>query len=130
MERLTTKIYDNNGNQQNIYDWSCVSSLEYNKKLGKLEDLMEKYNCDDIEDLENKLKNAIVPKFKIGQEVWYIDSRMNSFGEIKNKIYSYVIAQIEGLDFRYYGNDGLYCNEDELFATTEEAEKKLEELKE
>jgi hypothetical protein len=32
-----------------------------------------------IAELEEQLKNAIVPKFKIGQEVWYIeDNQVNS----------------------------------------------------
>lgn len=54
-ERLTEKVFDNNGKQQDIYEWSSASSLECNKKLGMLEDIMEKYNIDSVEELEELL---------------------------------------------------------------------------
>lgn len=54
-ERLTEKVFDNNGKQQDIYEWSSVSSLECNRKLGKLEDILEKYNIDSVEELEELL---------------------------------------------------------------------------
>ena len=73
-----------------------------------------------IAELEEQLKNAIVPKFKIGQEVWYI---------VQEKIKSYKIAYIEGINFRYCDKDGSWLGEKDLFATKEEAEQKLKELK-
>lgn len=54
-ERLTKKIFDETGKQQDIYEWSSVSSLECNRKLGKLEDILEKYNIDSVEELEKLL---------------------------------------------------------------------------
>lgn len=59
-ERLTEKIFDNNGKQQDIYEWSSVSSLECNKKLGMLEDIMEKYDIESFELLEHIIKKGKV----------------------------------------------------------------------
>lgn len=73
-----------------------------------------------IAELEEQLKNAIVPKFKIGQEVWYISDT--------NKVFSFKINNIGGLNFRYYDDDGFWLHEEELFATKKEAQAKLEEL--
>ena len=55
-ERLTEKIFDNNGKQQDIYEWSSASSLECNRKLGKLEDILEKYGVD-IQNLDYILED-------------------------------------------------------------------------
>ena len=82
-----------------------------------------------IAELEEQLKNAIVPKFKIGQEVWYV----------YNKI-QLVPVKVIISDFSYYGyrkHKILYDSENYyegmpeccLFATKEEALSKLEELK-
>ena len=73
-ERLTEKIFDNNGKQQDIYEWSSASSLECNRKLGKLEDILEKYGIEGVEELECLIEQT--PKFivkenaeKYGQEI-------------------------------------------------------------
>ena len=80
-----------------------------------------------IAELEEQLKNAIVPKFKIGQEVWYVEDKFTiSSGEVleiqlwdlKKDNIVYVIE--------YSGN--VWC-ESVVFATKEEALAKLEELK-
>lgn len=59
-ERLTEKVFDNNGKQQDIYEWSSASSLECNKKLGMLEDIMEKYDIESFELLEHIIKKGKV----------------------------------------------------------------------
>lgn len=71
-----------------------------------------------------------MPKFKIGQKVWWIDTRVNSFNEQRYRIESYLIDSIviTKEQFRYYGDDGLWLGDNELFATEEEALKKLEEM--
>jgi hypothetical protein len=85
-----------------------------------------------IAELEEQLKNAIVPKFKVGQNVYTI--RHN------NSIYHTRIDEIKvvGIDgkneiFYYYDQPGSYAHweevKDNLFATKEEAQAKLEELK-
>lgn len=80
------------------------------------------------------LKNAIVPKFKVGEKVFYIDDIAVWYGTVFN--------------VRYHG-DGIYADTDKfryeilpyldletklydeknLFATREEAEQKLKEIK-
>lgn len=137
------------------------------KKLAKLEDVLEKYGIENLEEyisalnearnfaikekktqfkryieevakrekLEQELaelkQKAIVPKFKIGQKVWWIDIRMNGFNEQRYRIESYLIDSIviTKEQFRYYGDDGLWLGDNELFATKEEAEQKLAEIK-
>ena len=94
-------------------------------------ELLEKKD-QRIAELEEQLKNAIVPKFKVGQNVWTI--RHNNY------IYNTRIDEIKvvGIDgkneiFYYYDQPGSYAHceemEDNLFATKEEAQAKLEELK-
>lgn len=56
VERLTEKIFDNNGKQQDIYEWSSASSLECNRKLGKLEDILEKYGIEDLEQYLQRVR--------------------------------------------------------------------------
>lgn len=80
-----------------------------------------------IAELEEQLKNAIVPKFKIRQEVFYINSRNKiSSGVIYNvrydsvKGFDYYIPMLQIEDFR--------IKEECLFATKEEAQAKLREL--
>jgi len=80
-----------------------------------------KDKAEQIRSLEEQLKNAIVPKFKIGQEVFYLGRDA--------KIYSYIIDHIEGLYFRYCDNNNCYLYEEDLFATKSEAEQRLAELK-
>ena len=82
-----------------------------------------------IAELEEQLANSIRPKFKIGQEVWYAYSKIQ-------------LAPVQVIisDFSYYGyrkHKILYDSENYyegmpeycLFATKEEAQAKLEELK-
>lgn len=58
-ERLTEKIFDETGKQQDIYEWSSASSLECNRKLGELEDMLEKYGIESVEELESILINGL-----------------------------------------------------------------------
>lgn len=82
------------------------------------------------QELEKALENAIVPKFKIGQEVYY-------YHIARNKIYLGYIEDIQWFAIRnriYYRipqlqRDYFWIREDELFATKEEALAKLEEIK-
>ena len=101
-------------------------------KAMKPEDVADLLNRQDkrIAELEEQLKNAIVPKFKIGQEVYYYHIARNKtysgyvedtqWFATKNGIY-YRISQLQ--------RDYFWIREDEVFATKEEAQAKLEELK-
>ena len=85
---------------------------------------------DRIAELEEQLKNAIVPKFKVGQEVYY-------YHIARNKTYSGYVEDTQWFATRnwiYYRisqlqRDYFWIREDELFATKEEAQAKLEELR-
>ena len=83
-----------------------------------------------IAELEEQLKNAIVPKFKIGQIVWFIDTRVNDFNENKYMLTSFKIETIkfDNFDICYEDYWGDIMAQRELFATKEEAQAKLKEL--
>ena len=85
-----------------------------------------------IAELEEKLKNAIVSKFKVGQEVWFVsDPYTARYAKVRHmKIEEISISSIfveRGV--MYAGDDWAGISESELFSTKEEAEAKLEELK-
>lgn len=81
-----------------------------------------------IAGLEEQLKNAIIPKFKIGQEVYAINVLR------KDCVDGFIINEIG-----YCANYGIYYKTNEginlyeyyyaIFATYEEAQAKLEEMK-
>ena len=79
-----------------------------------------------ISELEEELKNAIVPKFEVGQTLFRMD-----FGSIipflVNEIYGHIKAD-KTISIQYFDYVGLVIEENELFATREEAEQKLGEL--
>lgn len=89
----------------------------------------EKELRDKIADLEHQLANCIKHKFDFGKDVWVIfndqvkKTQINSFRVYPDYDIEYYIKFIDGI--------GVYLDlwEDEIFATKEEAEKKLEELK-
>lgn len=88
-----------------------------------------------IAELEEQLKNAIVPKFKIGQKVWFVD-------DIAEEIFLGIVVGFEGsrvydAPFEFYYRieyeDGCLITDDFedklVFTTKEEALAKLKELK-
>lgn len=84
-----------------------------------------------IAELEEQLENAISPKFKVGQEVWTIRHNNSVY---HTRIDEIKVVGIKGKNeiFYYYDQPGSYAHweelEDNLFATKEEAQAKLEEL--
>lgn len=129
-------------------------------KLAKLEDVLEKYGIENLEgfikeysskniklandnyelgqELAELKQKAIVPKFKIGQEVYVFDwteqLRLGRIAEIQtNAVLHDEIPLITYL-VDYYGNyedddqENDYCEEKDVFATKEEAEQKLAEI--
>lgn len=118
MGRLTAKV-----DQEYEKAKQETQLLEINCKLGKLEDIMEKYNCDDIEDLENKLK-INKKSFVIVKEDDY-RRKNKKYGIAEKRQPNYRMPYLlEEYDFKRYCE----CNYGE-FTTKEEAEKRLEELK-
>lgn len=103
------------------------SLIVYDEEWNTLDDLCELLNQlqQRIAELEEQLENAIVPKFKIGQEVWYIDR----YGVQKDIIVSFTYFSIEN-EILYKMNDEIIDHREKyIFATKEEAEQKLNELK-
>lgn len=84
---------------------------EYEKHIANLQSQLDQAN--------ERLKGAIIPKFKIGQEVWHIITAkpMRDF-IVRNDIHQYELG---------ISKFGVY--EDFLFATEQEAQQKLKELK-
>lgn len=180
MERLTHKIVYDNEHYQYVSSYNQES--EISTKLGELEDVMEKYGIENLEEyisaliearniaIEEKKENIeeeknlfkdyieeiikrekleqelaeikskmIVPKFRTYQSIFYITQYYTSTkGNPEYDIISdkYYVAENENeiilgwnyaKDFnqrKYY-----YVRKDWVFATKEEAEKKLAEIK-
>lgn len=102
-----------------------VQILEEHKEI--IDHTLEMY-AEKCKKYEEQLANAIVPKFKIGQEVFYIVDKYSP-------ILSGEILEIQIWDLKkdnivyvieYCGN--VWC-ESAVFATEEEARKRQEELK-
>lgn len=93
-----------------------------------------------IAELEEQLKNAIVPKFKKGQEVWFVyndsDTWEDAYKVLHKKVMAVSYNNYEGNYFEYaMSDDGTrdtiwygYIEDKFVFATKEEAFAKLEEL--
>lgn len=89
--------------------------------------------------MENALENAIIPKFKKGQEVWFIYDENDDYNYtiLNKKVMAFTYNNYEGDLFEYaMSDDGTrdtiwygYIEERYVFATKEEAEAKLKELK-
>ena len=104
--------------------------LDENRRLNAVFGLVKQENIDLKQEIAKLKQKAIMSKFKRGQEVWWIDTRVNDFNEQRYRIESYLIDSIVTTkeQFRYYGDDGLWLGDNELFATKEEAEQKLIEM--
>lgn len=131
-----------------------TDAMIYNK-LGELEDVLEEFELTSAEDLRNHLnfqdnmaiwegelnyknkiadleqqlaelkQKAIVPKYKVGQDVFII------LDDVVNKTSINSITIFTGNELSYYcknvGNKRMYLelDEEEIFATKEEAEQSL-----
>ena len=131
-EREHNWIIDNNKRK------TKESLIVYDEECNILDDLCELLNQQDqrIAELEEQLENAIVPKFKVGQEIWEITPLMS--WKIKriewhkfNGGNGDVVVEIYRLG--HDGTDDYNCcimpvDNDRFFTTKEEAQAKLEEL--
>lgn len=81
-------------------------------------------------ELKKKLENAIIPKFKIGQEVWYVWNK-NQLMPFRCVVDRITYDSSKYTKIRYDTSDEYYVGirEQALFATKEEAEQKLAEIK-
>ena len=119
---------------------SEIPNLEQMLKLWSKKDLWNRIQEKQarIYELEGKLKNAIIPKFNIGQEVWFI------YDEKDDGNYTILNKKVMAFSFSNYGvnyfefamsDDGTgntiwygYIDSKYVFATKEEAEQKLKQL--
>ena len=111
------------------FEWLFKLELDTIKALCNQQD-------QRIAELEEQLENAIVPKFKVGQEIWEITPLMS--WKIKriewhkfNGGNGDVVVEIYRLG--HDGTDDYNCcimpvDNDRFFTTKEEAQAKLEEL--
>ena len=95
-------------------------------------EILELENANLKNELAELKQEAIVPKFKIGQEVWFVsDPYTARYAKVRHmKIEEISISSIfveRGV--MYAGDDWAGISESELFATKEEAEQKLAEIK-
>lgn len=93
------------------------------------------YAINRIAELEEQLKNAIVPKFKVGQTVYTFNKNSECVYELCIKIIRIERNEISMFNSLVYLaerlEDGNFFGyfEVELFATKEQAEQRLKELK-
>ena len=80
-----------------------------------------------LEEASEELECAIVPKFKIGQECYLIDNNFNYFKNTKE--FNIVCSNIKKQQNWYYVKDYGVYHENDLFATEQEAQTKLQELR-
>ena len=111
------------------FEWhSYYKRMVLDTKINKIIKVIDTLNqqSERIVELEEQLKNVIVPKFKVGQEIYIVcDFNINRI------VYGWKIA-----DYEYYkqlyivvNKDGIdWLPEEKIFATKEEAEQKLAEI--
>ena len=109
-----------------------MAKAELTIKVRDLEEVKNELKEKDqrISELEEQLKNAIVPKFKVGDIVYFL-SRV--FRDEPLEVCSFEVSKISILKNGIYYSATISGNgsiaEKECFATKEEAQAKLEELK-
>ena len=154
-----TKLYE-----RLVCDETVALTIATNK-LAKLEDVLEEFELTSAEDLRNDLnfkgnmaiwerelnyknkiadlerelaelkQKAIVPKFKVGQKIFFIDT---NFQIEQGVIYQIRMFQMDSSEWgnhlidlgQEYEDDirFIYEDEEEIFVTKEEAEQKLAEI--
>lgn len=142
MSRLTIKNSDGTYSQPTH---TTFEKMFY--KLAQVEDLMEELGCDSVEQLKwcfdnqfgecqalitenTELKKKLeIPRFSQYQQVWYI----SKLGSIIGK-WNYECESKDGYilnKYSYKEDKRIYCKQpkDMVFATKEEAEQRLKELK-
>lgn len=149
MERLTHKIVYDNEHCQYMFDIDQDS--EVRAKLGELEDVLESWHIENLEELKTRLhdcqvyhlknnsnetlihnlknelaelkQKAIVPKFKIGDKVYAIIDTFAYTG-----VFPVEIRDTHLLYEVWDGQDTTKQHFTRIFATKEEAEQKLAEI--
>ena len=129
-----------NGDVEPYENWELREDLSQKDQLiAELEQDLEftTKTANELIEIKHKLEQelaelkekAIVPKFKVGQEVYY-------YHIARNKIYLGLVEDIQyfatrsGIFYRIPNlqRDYFWIREDELFATEQEAQEKLKEI--
>ena len=113
--------------KQDLWEFNQIKAKKQIELMAQIKEKDQK-----IAELEHRLSNCIEPKFKIGQELYWVYTSNQRF-PFKVKVLGFVIKDLGGIRQTFYEIEeneidmGCY-NEKQLFATEEEARKKLEEL--
>lgn len=115
------------GDKAHFVEW-------FRREVGTIKAVCEQQQ-QRIAELEEQLKKAIVPKFKIGQEVWFVRYFNAGCYEFDyGKVIQIKITEYDGIfyEMEYLNKceiDFRSRHEKYVFATKEEAQAKLEELR-
>lgn len=135
------KIIKDNEEMPNLLDnyLATVRLNEFNEKVKELEQDLEftTKTANDLIEIKHKLEQeleefkekAIVPKFKIGQEVWYISQNNDNVYEFMIKEMVFTRCKDEREMIVYYDEYCAQMYEYELYSSKEEAQAKLQELR-
>lgn len=104
---------------------ALLNNYQATVRLNELNDKVKKLE-QELAELKEK---AIVPRFKLGQEVWYVYNKYQKF-PFRCVIDKIVYDSSKNHKFRYDTSGELYIGikEEDLFATEQEAQEKLKEL--
>lgn len=133
-QRITELEEQLNNNEQACL--ICYKDQEIQELKSKIE---KDFTLGEFLKMKEQLENAIVPKFKVGQEVWFVYDENDDFNYtiLNKKVMAYNYFSYEGGYFEYaMSDDGTrdtiwygYISEKFVFTTKEEALAKLKELK-
>ena len=108
--------------------WEWLDLEEADKTLTESEqkiwELMQK-NAQ----LDKQLQNAVVPKFKIGQEIWYKPNGIVYKSVIESIKVKYKLGGYHKIQYVVVSYDGYrnHKNEKDLFASEQEVKSKMQE---
>lgn len=93
--------------------------LSYRNDAERLQQENEQLK-QQLAEKDKQLENAIVPKFKVGDVLWYIRC---------DKVEKFIVYEARcDCVFYYVNEDGVDVDEYKLFATKQEAEEALKKL--
>lgn len=112
---------------------------KYNKANEKLKNITEEvennyvYGEDYVklkQELAELKERAIVPKFRIGQEVYslFINREYMEYSEVCNLEITHIMKSKDGIFYQDNNNNAYWFNEKDTFLTEQEAQAKLKEI--
>ena len=95
MERLTHKIVYDNENYQYMFDIDLGS--EVGAKLGELEDILESWHIESLEELKTRLHDCQVYHLQNNSNETLIHNLKNELAELKQTQKQLAISELEKL---------------------------------